>query len=107
MVCSKCESPMLVIDSRENEGQSRRRRYKCPFCDERITMYEVTKEEYEGIRNMKVLELVSHNADWTDETKLHLIVGNSILMQKKVKEIVEKYGTKNVKCFSSHMLIIE
>lgn len=56
---------------------------------------------------MKVLELVSHNADWTDETKLHLIVGNSILMQKKVKEIVEKYGTKNVKCFSSYMLIIE
>ena len=49
MVCSKCGSPMLVIDSRENEGQSRRRRYKCPFCDERITMYEVTKEEYEGI----------------------------------------------------------
>ena len=63
MVCSKCGSPMLVIDSRENEGQSRRRRHKCPFCNERITMYEVTKEEYEGIRNMKVLELVSHNAD--------------------------------------------
>jgi transcriptional regulator NrdR family protein len=56
MTCPTCSSPTRVIDSREDEGVSnvRRRRHACRSCGTRFSTYEVTADEYNKMRAMRI-----------------------------------------------------
>jgi transcriptional regulator NrdR family protein len=56
MTCPTCSSPARVIDSRADDGDGgvRRRRYQCWKCDTRFSTYEISAEEYEKVRAMKI-----------------------------------------------------
>lgn len=44
MVCPKCKNPMYCIDSREKDNV-RYRRYKCKWCNNRLSTIEVVGDE--------------------------------------------------------------
>ena len=50
MLCERCETKTIVIDSRLNEKRdSVRRRRECPECNTRFTTFEIKAEEIEAI----------------------------------------------------------
>jgi transcriptional regulator NrdR family protein len=54
MTCT-CGGASIVIDSR-NSGNHRRRRHKCKECQKRFTTYEVSAEELERLKAIKINE---------------------------------------------------
>ena len=45
-ICGNCGNDKLdVVDSRNADGV-RRRRKRCPICDNRFTTYEIDEEDY-------------------------------------------------------------
>ena len=45
MMCPKCGAEMRVVDTRQAEGDSVRRRRVCNDCKYRLTTYEITLEQ--------------------------------------------------------------
>ena len=55
-VCDKCDTPTIVIDSRDEFGYIRRRR-KCTSCGQRYTTVEILKEDFDKVnKNVRIIK---------------------------------------------------
>jgi transcriptional regulator NrdR family protein len=50
--CPKCGYPTAVRDKRNTAEHITRRRH-CPKCDERVTTYEITTEQYHDLMEFR------------------------------------------------------